>query len=102
MRDHRQPAGAVNRGDRLRERPQRGQRLVDPEREQVPRARRQLDAGHELEAVAPLRVQLAGDQRALDVVVVRDCEHVEVRAFLGVVEERARIRHPVAVRGVQL
>jgi hypothetical protein len=58
---------------------ERGDRLVYPKREQVSRARGHLDARDERERVTAAAVHLAGEQRASDVVVVRDRDEIEVR-----------------------
>lgn len=68
----------------------------------MPLARRHLDPCHELERVATLRVHLARQQRALDVVVIRDRDDVEDARALDSLEDLGGAAHRIAVGGVHL
>ena len=104
MRDDGDAAGLVDEGDGALERLERRDRAVDPQREEVAVDGGHLDARDQLEAPAVTRalVDLARREGATHVVVVGDGDDVEERFALDPVEDRDRVVHAVAVRGVDL
>jgi len=92
----------VDRGEGLLDRPQRGRRFFDEERQDVALDRRHLHAGDHLEAVTALRTALARLPGAAQAVVVGDGDQVEVRLRFDVVQQLRNLAHGVAVCGVDV
>src|SRR5919198_3460058 len=77
MGHDRKAAAAMNERDRIIKRAEHRELVVDPEREQVSRARRHLDARDDLDAAAAPRGEVPKLERAPDVVMVSQRDDVE-------------------------
>ena len=91
----------VHARDRLGERAEHRDLILDPEREQVSRSRGHLDAGDDLHRAGAARGEVAQGEGAVDVVVVGERDHVEPDLLCGI-EDRVERGKAVAEIAVQL
>ena len=98
----RDAALVVDRGDRRAQRPERLDRLLDPEREQVPAEGRDLLADDDLERQAAVPRDGPAGERGVDPLVVGDGDDVELGVALDVVEDLDDARRAVRGEGVDV
>jgi hypothetical protein len=82
-------AGVVHLGDRVAHRAEHREAPLDAVGQEVALARRDLGPGDHLEPAAAASDQIARLERAADVVVVGDRDHVEVGPVLDVIDDLA-------------